>query len=690
MANFDEAMTVDPVFSDKSLKKAERDTEIAKFSEITDQIIEAFDGAGNTIPTGLLYGRIQSGKTRTMIMTSALAIDRKFKVILVLTTDINDLVLQTYNAFKKGLPGVKVISKAELNDMDGEVELLKSTLPNEGNSVVIICSKGPAILQKVITFLEAIGAEELPALIFDDEGDQATLDTSTGRRSRTGANVEPSKIFSLIHSRDFASLKRSLPKAIFVSVTGTPQAIFLQNRDSDTRPAFIRLIAPGKGYVGGDVFFANENPESNKYIRIVDEDEVNELLGETDDIPTGLAEAIDFFVVSATLIGLERGWNEYNMLAHPSLNRFDHSLVKQKITTYVNDLLRILNDPESDDYIKKVEQLRKVYDEVLARSTKTPLFTMDEVLATIKRTLPQRQVFVINSDRRGTAQSPSRSYNFLIGGNSVGRGLAITNLLVTYYTRSPRSAQMDTMHQHARMFGYRQKTLQFIKVFLPITLYTRFYWIHNSDSEMRKFIDEHSDDLSSVVVPTNRSEGLRPTRNNVIDLGNVDIILPGSQVHPGRPIFEIPQANTIRKRTKRLLADLFPDYMDVEVGRTGIEISTEDALKLIDTIKSHPQATRSHKMIHDYLNFLKDNDEYGPRVWLRFRTADRSNLSNGVLPNGIIGGVEQEAARNLSMPTLWVFLVKGSKQSLGWAGVDFIYPTLIAPNKKESLYGNIS
>src|SRR5262249_35984740 len=150
--------------------------------------------------------------------------------------------------------------KAELNDMDGEVELLKSTLPNEGNSVVIICSKGPAILQKVITFLEAIGAEELPALIFDDEGDQATLDTSTGRRSRTGIDVEPSKIFSLIHSRDLASLKRSLPKAIFVSVTGTTQALFLQNRDSDTRPAFIRLIAPGKGYVGGDVFFANENP----------------------------------------------------------------------------------------------------------------------------------------------------------------------------------------------------------------------------------------------------------------------------------------------------------------------------------------------------------------------------------------------------------------------------------------------
>ncbi|HYH75802.1 MAG TPA: Z1 domain-containing protein [Candidatus Saccharimonadales bacterium] len=687
MPNFEEAMTVDPVFSDKSLK-AEHGEEVKKFSEITDQIITAFNNAGDTIPTGLLYGRIQSGKTRTMIMTSALAIDRKFKVILVLTTDINDLVLQTYNAFKKGLPGVKVISKAELNDMDGEVELLKSTLPNEGNSVVIICSKGPAILQKVITFLGAIGAEQLPALIFDDEGDQATLDTSTGRRSRTGTDVEPSKIFSLIHSRDLASLKRSLPKAIFVSVTGTPQALFLQNRDSETRPAFIRLIPPGKGYVGGDVFFANENPASNKYILIVDEDEVNELLGEEDDIPSGLAEAIDFFVVSATLIGLERGWNEYNMLAHPSLNRFDHSLVKRKITTYVNDLLRILNDHESEDYARKIKQLRKVYDEVVARSTKTPPFTMDEVIMAIKRTLPQRQVFVINSDRRGPAQSPSRSYNFLIGGNSVGRGLAIKNLLVTYYTRSPRSAQMDTMHQHARMFGYRQKTLQYTKVFLPTTLYTRFYWIHNSDNAMRKFIDKHSDDMEAIIVPTNRGEGLRPTRNNVIDLGNVDIILPGSQVHPGRPIIEAPKANTIRKRTEKILAKHFPDYK--ESGHEGIVISTDIALQLIDTIKSHPQAARSHKLMHDYLNFLKNIKAYGPNVRLRFRESDRSNISSGALPRGIIGGPEQTDARELKMPTLWIFLVKGSKSELRWSGVDFIYPTIIAPNRKESLYANIS
>jgi Z1 domain-containing protein len=43
--------------------------------------------------------------------------------------------------------------------------------------------------------------------------------------------------------------------------------------------------------------------------------------------------------------------------------------------------------------------------------------------------------------------------NFLIGGNTLGRGIAIRDLLVTYYVREAKVSQIDTMHQHARMYG---------------------------------------------------------------------------------------------------------------------------------------------------------------------------------------------------------------------------------------------
>ena len=46
-----------------------------------------------------------------------------------------------------------------------------------------------------------------------------------------------------------------------------------------------------------------------------------------------------------------------------------------------------------------------------------------------------------------------------IGGNKLGRGVTIKNLLVSYYGRNPKRAKADTVLQHARMYGYRKKDL---------------------------------------------------------------------------------------------------------------------------------------------------------------------------------------------------------------------------------------
>ena len=49
----------------------------------------------NRPATGLVYGRIQSGKTRAMIASTAMAFDNGFRVSVVMTSNINDLVSQT-------------------------------------------------------------------------------------------------------------------------------------------------------------------------------------------------------------------------------------------------------------------------------------------------------------------------------------------------------------------------------------------------------------------------------------------------------------------------------------------------------------------------------------------------------------------------------------------------------------------
>ena len=50
-------------------------------------------------PTGLVYGRIQSGKTRAMIADTAMAFDNGFRISVVMTSNINDLVAQTHVDF---------------------------------------------------------------------------------------------------------------------------------------------------------------------------------------------------------------------------------------------------------------------------------------------------------------------------------------------------------------------------------------------------------------------------------------------------------------------------------------------------------------------------------------------------------------------------------------------------------------
>src|SRR4051812_37391070 len=78
-------------------------------SDIMGAIIAAYGVAAdgnldaNRIPndpiTGLVYGRIQSGKTRAMIASTAMAFDNGFRISVVMTSNINDLVRQTHLDF---------------------------------------------------------------------------------------------------------------------------------------------------------------------------------------------------------------------------------------------------------------------------------------------------------------------------------------------------------------------------------------------------------------------------------------------------------------------------------------------------------------------------------------------------------------------------------------------------------------
>ena len=440
-----------------ALNGDEREATIRNATDIANAVIGAYgvDGRGeldvtripNTPVTGLVYGRIQSGKTRAMIASTALAFDNRFRISVVMTSNINDLVSQTHVDFSRALPGLMTFTKD--TDLDREVVNTRLHLERGEGRLLLICSKGTTSLQNISRFLRAIGAERYPTILFDDEGDQASLDTNTRRRSRSGVAVAPSAINAIIQN----NLRAAVPRHVYVSVTGTPQAVLLQSADSTHRPSFIAMLPPGNSYIGGDRFFREDEPEDNSgLIVLVDRNEQQLLLNRRRPIPTGLRSSLLFFLVSAAAATINLGPRDkgYSYLCHPSLRNDEQAIAEAKINAFLTDTWRALLDDGDDEIVRDLIAAHAALSQTLGE--RTPSF--EETRRIILQYLPGKQLLVINARVKRQGIAYGSGFNFLIGGNTLGRGIAIRDLLVTYYVRDSRISQIDTMHQHARMYGY--------------------------------------------------------------------------------------------------------------------------------------------------------------------------------------------------------------------------------------------
>ncbi len=647
---------------------------------------EQLQGISESLPTGLIYGRIQSGKTRAMITSTALAFDNKFQIVVVITTNNNRLVEQTRQDFQNGLPGnIRVYSKSHFKQ---EIEQAKQILISGNGGVVLVCSKGAPQLHQAIEFLQNINAKEYPAIIFDDEGDQATLDTNILRRSTRSPLIPPSRINQLIHDPAIDSLRKALSRHVFISVTGTPSGIVLQNIDSKSRPVFIELLPPGKDYVGGETFFSMPNPTKNKLISLIDENERIKLLGAgRNNLPEGLKSAIRLFLLSTAAAGEKFGWPDedrdkgYKFLCHPSVKTDDQEKVAALIRSYLVDLTGAFTNKAHHLY----NDLKDSYDSLKKQTSNIPTF--DSLVVTISRNFNSREILLLNKNTTHDELTYSKYFNFLIGGNTLGRGLAIKRLLVTYYVREAKVTQMDTMYQHARMFGYRKQMLPYTRVFLPPQLYERFRQIFISDEELRGFIEKNKGLLDAF--PVRIAKNIRATRSCVLDARNIDVLIPGKQIYPNYPFFQQPLADTIRVKIHDELKTIFPSYINAKKGRKGKKISAGEAKKLISIIKTNGTNIWNDKKIPMILSYLVQRFNNG--IILKYRKTNReAGNKKGLLAQGVLAGpqVTLEAAGN--KPVLWIFQMTFKNKPLGWNGHPFIYPTLVLPKIGEIVIFNKS
>lgn len=184
---------------------------------------------------GLLFGNVQSGKTGQMFGIMCKATDLGFPVFILLTTDNVVLQQQTLERVKSDLDGFCIC---------GENDARLFTDNSLIEPAIIVLKKNVRILKLWANILNSTGfMKGNPLFVIDDEADAASLNTLVNRDRQSSIN----KYLDII--------KNGASSSLYLQVTGTPQAIFLQTIASGWHPYFTYYFQPGDAYLGGDFFF---------------------------------------------------------------------------------------------------------------------------------------------------------------------------------------------------------------------------------------------------------------------------------------------------------------------------------------------------------------------------------------------------------------------------------------------------
>jgi len=482
--------------------------------------------------------------------------DEGYRTIIVLTSDNDPLYDQTLGRIQEAFPGIDVLGKNDFKDQNSFLTRIK------GGTCAIVTTKNSSRLKTLIENFKGGRVRGLSCLIIDDEADQASPNT---RASRDDGSVSP------INER-ISELRSFFDKNTYLQVTATPQALFLQSPGHAFRPKFTVLSHPGNDYVGGEDFFGDNS-------NLVREFALNDITVVAPgpqptprlEIPNSLLRALDTFMIGATYKRTNDPDQNCAFLCHVSTRKTDHKHIVDLLRKYKAELASQLKANNS----KVIARLRTAYDDLASTHPGVKASSFDALIEGIAFLSPGINVKLVNgeTDEDVAVRSP---YNLFVGGNKLGRGVTIKNLLVSYYGRHPKRPQADTVLQHARMYGYRRKDIGLLRLFLPNELHVVFRAINKMERGLRELIAKNSsEEFRGIYVES----GLSGTRKNILAPGSIGVYSGGSNYNPA----QVLRDNSVKSLTEKI------DHKLAHVpNKTGVEMTIEDIRELIGWTRPDP------------------------------------------------------------------------------------------------------
>jgi Z1 domain len=639
--------------------------------------------------TGLIYGRVQSGKTNATIATLAVAQENGFRCFIVLTSDNTWLGKQTAARFNNQIKGGAVVfdwEKWKDNPQDFAKSKLLPYLKDTG--VVLVSTKNVHHLDNLIQVLKYAKASTVPTFIFDDEADNASLNTNEAKQSKKGKDaVEDSAIFEKI-----GKVRQEVANHIYLQITATPQSLLLQNLEHPCKPVFCAALPePGDSYMGGDLFFGENSP----YCLIVEATEIDDLKqqegninpGNNWNIPEGLRLALCCFFL-ASIYKMQSAPDEtYSFLAHICYKKDNHNNLEKVISDFIVEMDKALREKSS---VTKQQQALKWLNEAYKELTKTAVLPpIEELIKDLKYELRSAIPKVINANNPDKEPNYNSGMNLLIGGNRLGRGVTIEGLMVTYYGRDAKQKMMDTIHQHARMYGYRDQLKDVTRLFLPQHILEAFSSIHEADEGMRQAIGDDPNNMK--ITPVWVGKPLKATRSCVLNPAAIDAFTPGSHVFPHAPLYKTSDTKENMEKLDQLLQpyNVNNEYYQVEIDFL-VNILSYMVSKQVDGFKWED------KRVQQSLKAMKANGVQKGRLNVR-RGKDGKGLnlkrqepgkwtSYGFGTSKLLTDAKRDYP---DIPTLVVVYQKCEKKS-EWDDQPLYLPMLILPKSKFVFMFNYS
>lgn len=456
--------------------------------------------------TGLALGYVQSGKTTAITLLTAAAADAGYRLVIALLGSTNLLLEQNTDRLLKALE----IGEREdyrwvhFRNPSGATQARElHTWLARDRIVLLLVLKHSGRVNALAEMLRKADAGGLPALIIDDEADQASLNTEV-------SNDAQSRTYEAL-----GNLRDAVPRHLYVQFTATPYAPLLLEPDDHLSPEFVELLQPGPGYTGGREFFVDNAEVVVRPIPTLDEQLARSA---PNQLPQSLVTAVGSFVAgSALLLGTDGAASPVSMLVH-STQRND---VQARYHFLLQRLFKRWSAIAAGS--KDVSELPAEVTEERQRIVALGASDLDDraFLDKVRFVLRETTLWLVNSasdiNKVDWLVAP---VHVLVGGNKLDRGFTVEGLTVTYMNR-PASVQIDTLEQRARAFGYRADLLPYCQFFAtPRTLKVLRETVdteYDLRANLRDWLAQgHTVATWAKQIGLLLPEGTRPTRQNVL------------------------------------------------------------------------------------------------------------------------------------------------------------------------------